>query len=390
MKILERIQSAWSALWGGVGESDYGGLYSQPQESVTERRRGMDVSGQTDAPLTSSILIAAAAIRSGEMARARIHVVDAAGEPVDANPAARFFADSDQHMLIESTAHDYYIRGRAYWLVGYGDYTPDLGGMRRIESIRRLTPSQVVKTPALIGGAGASASATYRYYGQELDPGELVVFERYDGTSALSRQRLGQYLTIEANVLRGRARDSRLRKPRWAMMAASYNDGSAEERAMDAMNLSAMLSDNADMPRVYPLGENDKLIPITYPHDDELTQVIEVTIQAVGRDSGVPAVFLQSHESMTRWNSVRDARRSLWESHLMRELRYFESVLTAFFVESPLRVAFDTSQIEVLGDAREVNARTALTLATAAERIKAGGFMDDNQIREWFIENLPK
>ena len=94
---------------------------------------------------------------------------------------------------------------------------------------------------------------------------------------------------------------------------------------------------------------------------------------------------------MTRWNTVRDSRRAWWENHLIGELRRIEAQFTAALIQNPnYKLQFDLSGVEVLGESRFDDASTADKLALAAERMKSVGVMTDEEIKEWFMEFLPK
>ena len=355
-------------------------LRGQPVETAVSPASSH--SGLSDAYVQSPTLLAAAYIRASEVARAKMVVVNMDGEPVESHAVATFLSGVDTNLLIESTAHDFYIWGRAYWRVDYGGYDLSAGGARRIESITRLEPRQISRVYS-----GFGEPPVYMYRGAPIPDDEIVPFERYDGTGAIYR--LGRYLEIERNTLTNRAVDSRYKKPKFAYTSGTYGSGSATDMAKDVKALTTLLGNTDDRPIVLPIRPNSELAYVGIPLDEEFRQVREVVIQAVSADSGVPAQFLSSEQAFTRWNVVRDARRTLWESHLARELDRMAAILTNKLVagEPDLRIDFDTTGIEVLGDSREVDSKNATVYVGAAKGLRELG-VDDGVIAEWLSDKI--
>ena len=382
--MIDALRQAFQSVTAWFAGTDVDGIIPLNLAVETEVSTTASHAGTTDVYITSPTLLAAAQIRAGEVARAKLAVVDLDGAEVENLPVAQFLRRHDTAMLIESTAHDYYISGRAYWQLNRG-YNLTQSSERQIQSITRLEPRKVTRVRR--GTIGESTAPIYRYEGREIADEDIVPFERYDGTSALSR--LSRYLEIERNTLRNRAIDSRYKKPKYGYTSPVYKIGNEEVMRKDAQALGAAMSSTTNEVVVVPLRPDAKLEYISIPFDAELAQVREVTIQAVSADSGVPGQFLSSEESFVRWNSVRDARRTLWESHLMRELDRMSAVLTNKLVgdDPNLRVIFDTSSVQVLGDSREVESKnTQAYIAAARDLLTLGA--DAETVSAWLSERV--
>ena len=373
------FKQAWNNLFSADGGAIVRGNPTETEIGASPH------SGLSDAFTDSPTLLAASYIRTGEMARAVLRVVDEDGEEVDGaqNPVARFFLENDQFALIESTAHDYYIWGRAYWLIDRGGYDLEGGGIRGITSIRRLEPTQVSR---LYGGWGQPPD--YMYRGERIEDDAIIPFERYDGTSA--GDRLRRYLELEVNTLMNRAVDSRYKKPKFVYGGgAAYSAGSERDMAADVRAMETRLASTSNRPVVLATKRDTTLEYFNIPQDDEMAQVRELVIQAVAADSGVPAQFLSSEQAFTRWNVVRDARRTLWESHLSRELERMAAVLTNKLLRGTnLRMRFDVSKIEVLGDSRETQASVNQSVVSTASQLKALLEWSDEEVRDWLETRL--
>ena len=379
-----RTWFAAPAVRAGATDEDFAryGFYDPPVE--TEVSSSGSHAGTTDAFIRSPTLLAAAYIRAGEVARARIVVENEEnGTKDESHPISRFLRDYDTALLVESTAHDYYVWGRAYWELNRGgSYDLQRRAQRQLTSITRLEPRKVSRIYTRDG-----EPPIYQYEGRRIDEAAIVPFERYDNTGALFR--LARYLAIELNTLKNREVHSRYGNPRFAYESASYGGNDAGALASDVKRLETRLASDLDRPIVLPLRPQSTFGFISAPEDAEFAQVREVVIQAVSADSGVPAQFLSSEQAFTRWNVVRDARRTLWESHLVRELDRMAAILTNRLLpdDPALRVAFDTSEIEVLGDSREVESKNASAFTTTAAALRTFGF-DGETVAEWLGERV--
>lgn len=317
----------------------------------------------------SPTLLRAADIRSQSIARANLIVVNSDGAAIADHPIAALFATIDQQPLIMQTEFDYYMFGEAYWLLNMGDYDIE-SGQRVIDRIDRLDPTQVTYS-----SPGHGKPLTYMYYGQQLDPASLVVFNQYNGTSAL--QRLQYTLNMEDDTVFFGARDAGLGGPAYAMTSVNYNDASATQRAAEAARATNQFGNRMTSRPIIPLGDKTTLDPIQRPRNEQMAQSLEVVGHRISMDSGVPPVLLSTEQSGVRWSTTRDAMRTMWINTLLPETEVLASIISnALFPQHKYRVRFDLSAIEALGDTKLERANTINKLAAAARLLNEIGYGD--------------
>ena len=393
--ITERINQAIGAFFSGT-DSDQVFIPTLYTPSPTEVGVGTTETGNADVIVTSSILADATHLRCMELAKPRLRVYDQEGAPLDnmtgRSPAVSGIAtllDSiDQNALLYALHWDHYIYGRAYlWVQRGSDFNLMESSFARPTGFIRLEPRKVQKSVYPAMPPNQDAQVIYRYQGQEIDSNNLIPFERYDSTNALTR--LKDYLELERNTLKNKARDSKYKKPKWAYSWGEAKGASAKEIAMEVARIEKKMMSNTPFD-VFPIRPDAKLDVSEIPMDEELKQVLDVVTQAISRDSGVPAHLLGNDNATSRWNTVRDTRRAFWENHVIGDLNRLEALITSKLIpNSNMKIAFDLSEIEVLGESREVNAATSAALVGAAVNLQTLGW-SDTEVKEWLEERMPK
>ena len=343
--------------------------------------------------VSAHLLRVAAGRRADEVSDSVVRALDGDGEVDSDSPLADMLARTDMPTLLYGTEYDLYTLGRAAWYVESAGTTRRLDGTPRRMRLRKVRKPQLIRVDS---DGRLHLLSIERGESPVYEPGEFAIFERYDGLSA--DRRLSDALALFNRLWQGRRIASdRARIPSYVLETGGlgtqqqidqWQDAYERRFAPDIYDAAGALKKDVRAGAVLLRGMRLRFPAM--PEDKGAAEWIDLCIQVVSADSGVPAHDLGSRSNLTYSNQrefnahfrdviiepecgriARRATAQLSDDYLPQGGR----MDIALRKSSPARLETD----KMRADTRAVNAATVATLMQAGVMTseEAGAYFRD-------------
>ena len=361
---------------GGIGISfplpalsgDYSASGSTPGRSITPQY------------IRSPHLKIAAQMRASAVAQQEF-VVDSQGGNADI-----FGGRFNGNRFFYRVEYETYVWGVCYILLTT-DGVPDLGngGEPRVNGLKILNRTDV--TPIQIGAGAEARLIGYRVnpYPDAIPPDRIIAIQTNDGEGAVHR--LGFWLSIEENILRGRARASRFMAAlRLIYKAKNFQSETKNAKTRKAIydRLATLADDRLreDNQGLAILGldlDTEDLQAFAHPRDEEFGQLVGLIQLAVSADSGVSRSAL-GNTGNDRWSNVYQYNRQFLRNHIAPACNNIASAIADALA---IECHFDFQAID--RDDRD-SALAVRDFAAAADMMR--GLYGEPLARAWLAKQL--